>query len=176
MKSFKQKKNIFYTLLHSIIFSLHKLWPSLLSMLITINYNNMGNAKKTVIHNPKLRIGQYLLLFDIRYYLKISLICSKFFKNRNAKNFKIKFQQRELTKMFNRWKCYTSPILYHFLQQHLISSIVIEIVRKVLFFNERYFNYKPHKQKHLTNIQSNIYKKSHLNCPYKPLNNFLLNI
>ena len=62
----------------------------------------MGNAKKTVIHNPKLRVGQYLLLFDIRYYLKISMICRTFLKNRNAKNLKIKFQQRELTKMFNR--------------------------------------------------------------------------
>ena len=29
--------------------------------------------KKTVIHIPKLRVCQYLLLFNIRYYLKISL-------------------------------------------------------------------------------------------------------
>ena len=50
------------------------------------------------------------------------------------------------------------------------SSIVVQ---NSSFF---YFNYKPHKQNHLTNIQPNIYKKSHLNCPYKPLNNFLLNI
>ena len=58
-----------------------------------------------------------------------------------------------------------------------ISSIVVEVIRTVLFFfYERYFNYKPHKQNHLTNIQPNIYKKSHLNCPYKLLNNFLLNI
>ena len=47
-------------------------------MLITSNYNNMGDAEKTVIHIPKLRVGQYLLLFDIRYYLKISQICCKF--------------------------------------------------------------------------------------------------
>ena len=47
-------------------------------MLITSNYNTMGGAEKTVIHIPKLRVRQYLLLFDIRYCLKISLICSKF--------------------------------------------------------------------------------------------------
>ena len=35
------------------------------------NYNNMCNVKKTVIHIPKLRVGQYLLLFDVSYYLKI---------------------------------------------------------------------------------------------------------
>ena len=34
--------------------------------------------KKTGIHIPKLRVGQYLFLFDIRYYFKISLTCSKF--------------------------------------------------------------------------------------------------
>ena len=37
----------------------------------------MGNAKKkkkkTVIQIPKISVGQYLLLFDIRYFLKISL-------------------------------------------------------------------------------------------------------
>ena len=33
-----------------------------------------------------------------------------------------------------------------------ISSIVVEVIRTVLFFYERYFNYKPHKQNHLTNI------------------------
>ena len=38
----------------------------------------MGNAKKTVIHVPKLRVGQYLFFFDICYYLQISLIYSKF--------------------------------------------------------------------------------------------------
>ena len=47
-------------------------------MLISSNYNDMGNTKKTVIHIPKLRVGQYLLLFDVGYYLKVSLICSKF--------------------------------------------------------------------------------------------------
>ena len=45
-------------------------------MLITSNYNNMGNAKKTVIHIPKLRVIQ--LLFDICYYLKNSLMYNKF--------------------------------------------------------------------------------------------------
>ena len=40
----------------------------------------MGNAKKKLIHIPKLRIGQYLLLCDLRYYLQISLIYSKFMK------------------------------------------------------------------------------------------------
>ena len=32
------------------------------------SYNNMGNAKKAVKHIPKLRVGKYWLLFDIRYY------------------------------------------------------------------------------------------------------------
>ena len=35
-------------------------------------------CEKTVIHIPKLRVGQYLLVFDISYYLKISQICGKF--------------------------------------------------------------------------------------------------
>ena len=38
----------------------------------------MCNVEKTVIHIPKLGVGQYLLLFDISYYLKTSLIYSKF--------------------------------------------------------------------------------------------------
>ena len=59
--------------------------------------------KKTVTH--KLRVGQYLLLFYISYYLKVSLICSKFLiqirtflrqKMQNTKNLKIKFQQRRV--------------------------------------------------------------------------------
>ena len=33
-----------------------------------------------------------------------------------------------------------------------VSSIVVEVIRTVLFFYERYFNYKPHKQNHLTNV------------------------
>ena len=33
---------------------------------------------KTLIHISKLRIGLYFFLFDIRYYLKISLGYSKF--------------------------------------------------------------------------------------------------
>ena len=47
------------------------------------------------------------------------------------------------------------------------SSIVVEVIRTG-FFYERYFHYKTDKQNHLTNIQPNIYKKSNLNCPYKP--------
>ena len=58
---------------------------------------------------------------------------------------------------------------------HLVVSY-LRLSRQFFFSYERYFSYKPHKQNHLTNIQPNIYKKSHLNCPYKPLNNFLLNI
>ena len=50
-----------------------------------------------------------------------------------------------------------------------MSSIVVEGIRTV-FFYERYFNYKPHKKNYLTNIQTNIYKKSNLNCPYNPPN------
>ena len=61
-------------------------------------------------------------------------------------------------------------------QNENCSSIVVEVIKTVPFFYERHFNYKPHKQNHLTNIQPNIYKKGHLNCPYKLLNNFLLNI
>ena len=63
----------------------------------------MGNTKKTLIHIRELRVFLYLLLFVIRHYLKVSLVCSKFFtqkrtllwqRNQNAKNLKIKFQQR----------------------------------------------------------------------------------
>ena len=47
-----------------------------------------------------------------------------------------------------------------------ISSIVIEVIRAVLifvFFYERYFKCKKHKQKHLSNIQPDISKeKKHL--------------
>ena len=55
----------------------------------------MANAKKTLTHIPKLRVVQYLFLSEIRYYLKFSLIYSKFLlkkrtllwqKNRNAQN------------------------------------------------------------------------------------------
>ena len=39
-----------------------------------------------------------------------------------------------------------------------ITSIVIEIIRTVFFiFYERYFKCKKHKQKHLSNIQQNIF-------------------
>ena len=40
----------------------------------------MGAAKKTVVYLPKLRVPQYLFVFDIRYYIKILLIYSKFLK------------------------------------------------------------------------------------------------
>ena len=33
--------------------------------------------KKSVIRIPKLEVGQYLFIFNISYYLKISLIYSK---------------------------------------------------------------------------------------------------
>ena len=37
----------------------------------------MGNTNKTDIYIAKLRVGQYLFLFDICYYLEVSLIYSK---------------------------------------------------------------------------------------------------
>ena len=37
----------------------------------------MGNAKK-LAHIPKLRVGQYLFLFNMIYSLKFSLIYCKF--------------------------------------------------------------------------------------------------
>ena len=43
-------------------------------MLIISNYDGMDNAKKIVIRIAKFRVGQYLFLFDIRYYWKIPLI------------------------------------------------------------------------------------------------------
>ena len=47
-----------------------------------------------------------------------------------------------------------------------ISSIDIEVIRTVfisIFFYERYFKCKKHKQKHLSNIQPDISKqKNHL--------------
>ena len=49
-------------------------------MLITISYEVIVNTNKIVTHIPKLRVGQCSFLFDIRYYLKISLIYSKFLK------------------------------------------------------------------------------------------------
>ena len=48
----------------------------------------------------------------------------------------------------------------------VLSSIVIEVIRTVFiyFFYGRYFKCKKHKQKHLSNIQSDISisKKKHL--------------
>ena len=45
-----------------------------------------------------------------------------------------------------------------------ISNIVIEVIRTVfifVFFNERYFKCKKHKEKHLINIHlDNIHKKT----------------
>ena len=47
-----------------------------------------------------------------------------------------------------------------------LSSIVIEVIRTVfifLFFYQRYFKCKKHKQKHLSSIQTDISKqKKHL--------------
>ena len=40
-----------------------------------------------------------------------------------------------------------------------LSSIVIEVIRTVFFFYERYFKHKKHKQKHLSNIQPDISKQ-----------------
>ena len=40
----------------------------------------INSKKKAVIPIPKLRIWQYLFLFDIRYCLKISVIFSEFMK------------------------------------------------------------------------------------------------
>ena len=47
---------------------------------------------------------------------------------------------------------------------HMSSSIVMMVIETVLFFYERYFKCKKHKQKHLSNIQPNIStsKKKHL--------------
>ena len=42
--------------------------------------------KKTIIRISKLRFGQYFFLFDIFYYLKISLI-DKSVNSQNKKNF-----------------------------------------------------------------------------------------
>ena len=60
--------------------------------------------KKSVIRIPKLEVGQYLFIFNISYYLKISLIYSKILtykrkelcsdkktkKKKDAKSLKIK--------------------------------------------------------------------------------------
>ena len=40
--------------------------------------DNMGNTNRTV--SPTTRAGQYLFLFHVGYYLKISLIYNKFLK------------------------------------------------------------------------------------------------
>ena len=40
--------------------------------------------------------------------------------------------------------------------KRLISSIVIEVIGRVIFFYKRYFKCKKHKQNHLSNIQPNI--------------------
>ena len=60
----------------------------------------MGNTNITVIHIPKLKVGQYLFSFDVRYYLKTILIYRKFLKSKRTlpwqktgiiKNLKIEF-------------------------------------------------------------------------------------
>ena len=53
-----------------------------------------------------------------------------------------------------------------------ISSIVVEVIRTVLFFTKDILTINHTKKTQLTNIQPNIYKESHLNCPYKPLKTF----
>ena len=40
-------------------------------MLITSNYDDMENAE-TVSHIPSFWVAQYLFIFDIDYYLKLS--------------------------------------------------------------------------------------------------------
>ena len=64
----------------------------------TNNYN-MGNANKMMICIPKLRAGQYLLLFHTHYYWKLLLMWNKFLKKnllkkQVAKTLKIQFRQR----------------------------------------------------------------------------------
>ena len=39
------------------------------------------------------------------------------------------------------------------------SRMVLEVIGTVFCFYKTYFNNKPHKKKHLTNIKPNIYKK-----------------
>ena len=53
--------------------------------------------------------------------------------------------------------------------QQTMSSIVLEGKKTVFFLYKTYFNNKPHKQNHLTNIKPNIYKKRHPNCSDKLL-------
>ena len=53
--------------------------------------------KKTIIHISKLRFGQYFFLFDIFYYLKISL-SYKSVNSQNKKNFAL-MRFRKLTFM-----------------------------------------------------------------------------
>ena len=46
-----------------------------------------------------------------------------------------------------------------------LSSIVIEVIRTVfifLFFYQRYFKCKKHKQKHLSSIQTDISKQKNI--------------
>ena len=40
-----------------------------------------------------------------------------------------------------------------------VSSMVLEVIGTVFFFYKTYFNNKPQKQNHVTNIKPNIYKK-----------------
>ena len=67
--------------------------------------------------SPKLRADKYLLLFHIRYYLKMSLICNKFLaKKPKCKNLKINYQQRrgrqntQYTKTLHFLKDYFLPL------------------------------------------------------------------
>ena len=78
-------------------------------------------------------------------------------------SFIIKYLRNTSKRVWRIFECTSSP-------NWDMTSIEVEVIRTFLFFYKRHFNYKSHKQNHLTNIQPNIYKKSHLNCPYKPLN------
>ena len=68
-------------------------------------FKNTYSKEKSpfLFESPKFRTGQYLFLFHIRLYLKISLICSKFLKGKRTllwlksgsdKGLKTKYQQR----------------------------------------------------------------------------------
>ena len=55
-------------------------------------------------------------------------------------------------------------IFFHIFLANLVlsyvSSMVLEVIGTVFFFfYKTYFNNKPHKQNHVTNIKPNIYKK-----------------
>ena len=65
---------------------------------------------------------------------------------------------RESHNLSNLSQTFINAYKFYFVLVHDESSIVVEGIR-TFFFYERYFNYKPHKQNKLANIQPNIYKK-----------------